>query len=63
MSYVFHADVYRAEVALGIYEGSRCALCGEPVPRDFYVSSRRVFCSGLCNTRSHAIKSKESKCK
>lgn len=44
MSYVFHTDAYKAEDALGMYEGQRCLRCGDPMPKDFYVTARKRYC-------------------
>lgn len=61
MSYVFHADTYKVEDALGWYTGKRCATCGTPMVRDPDFSTDHNRCL-VCSERRKAARVSMRKC-
>ena len=54
MSYVFHADLYKVEDALGWYTGKRCATCGTPLVGDLDFNTVKNKCRACIEKRKAA---------
>ena len=61
MSYVFHADTYKVEDALGWYTGKRCVKCGTPMvgDPDFITGHSRCL---VCAERRKAARVRMRNC-
>jgi hypothetical protein len=54
MSYVFHADTYKVEDALGWYKGKRCGVCGTPLVMDLEINTPKNKCRACDEKRKAA---------